>query len=268
MPAVQMTRLKAQIGELAWQFTRPDEFQQALTDLFNYYAERTYRPGQAALPVSLTPMYHLPPLIMRQLALDLSPYCVENPTAALALADQLWQDSYLEPRLVAITLLGHLPLQPVEPLLERLNSWCQPAENKELLDAIFRQATRQLRRKMPDLWLALIKGWLDDPRFPFQAMGLNALLPLIQDRDYENLPPVFSSISPLLQSAPPAIQVELIAVISALARRTPKETVYYLRQVLTVAQGAGAERLIRKALPAFNPEDQASLRSALQTRPG
>jgi hypothetical protein len=103
---------------------------------------------------------------------------------------------------------------------------------------------------------------------PFQAMGLHALLPLIQDRDYQNLPPVFSSISPLLQSAPAAIQVELIEVISALARRTPKETVYYLRQVLTVGQGAGADRLIRKALPAFDAESQSSLRSALQTRAG
>jgi hypothetical protein len=99
-------------------------------------------------------------------------------------------------------------------------------------------------------------------------MGLHALLPLIRDPDYQNLPPVFGSISPLLQSAPGAIQVELIEVISALARRTPKETVYYLRQVLTVAQGTGATRLIRKALPAFDAEGQASLKSALQMRPG
>jgi hypothetical protein len=268
MPAVQMIRLKAQIGELAWQFTRPGEFQQALTELFNYYSERSYRPGQAAQPVSLTPMYHLPLLILRQLALDLSPYCLENPSAALALADTLWKDIYLEPRLLAVTLLGHLPVQPEEPLVERLQSWCQPGENKELLNTIFRQTSLKLRRQLPERWLGIIKGWLNDPRTPFQAMGLNALLPLIQDRDFENLPPIFGSISPLLQSAPAAIQVELIAVISALARRSPKETVYYLRQVLTVAQDAGADRLIRKTLPAFTLEDQTSLKSALQTRPG
>ncbi len=268
MPAVQMIRLRAQIGELAWQFTRPGEFQQALTDLFNYYSERTYRPGQAAQPVSLTPTYHLPQLILRQLALDLSPYCLENPSAALALADMLWKDPYLEPRLVAVSLLGHLPLEPVEPLVERLQSWCQPGENKELLETIFQQATRQIRRQMPELWIGIIKGWLNDPGLPYQAMGLHALLPLIQDRDYENLPPIFSSISPLLQTAPAAIQIELIEVISALARRTPKETVYYLRQVLTVAHGAGASRLIRKALPAFDAEGQASLKTVLQMRPG
>ena len=266
MPAVQMIRLRAQIGELAWQFTRPGEFQLALTDLFNYYSERSYRPGQAAQPISLSPMYHLPPLILRQLALDLSPYCLENPSAALALADMLWKDSYLEPRLLAVTLLGHLPLQSVEPLIERLQSWCQPGENKELLAAIFQQGTRKMRSQMPERWLTIIKGWLNDTGTAFQAMGLRALLPMIQDRDYDNLPPIFSSISPLLQSAPAPIQVELIEVISALARRTPKETVYYLRQVLTVAQGTAAARLIRKTLPAFDAEGQASLKSVLHLR--
>lgn len=261
-----MTRLKAQIGELAWQFTRPGEFQQALTDLFNYYAERSYRPGQSTQPVSLSPMYHLPALILRQLALDLSPYCQENPSAALALADILWTDNYLEPRLLAVSLLGHLPLQPAEPLIERLQNWCQPTENKELLESIFQQGTRRMRRQIPERWLTIIKGWLNDPRVPFQAMGLHALLPLIQDRDYDNLPPVFSSISPLLQSAPAAIQVELIEVISALARRTPRETVYYVRQVLTVAQGTAAARLIRKTLPAFDAEGQASLKIVLHLR--
>jgi hypothetical protein len=45
------------------------------------------------------------------------------------------------------------------------------------------------------------------------------------------------------------------------------ETVYFLRQMISISSSVGAARLVRRCLPFFNEESQASLRKALSNRP-
>jgi hypothetical protein len=93
---------------------------------------------------------------------------------------------------------------------------------------------------------------------------LKALLPAIHDREFENLPPVYQMVSPLVQTPSPSLQSELDITIQALARRSPTETAYFLRQVLGTGTGINTVRMVRRALPAFSEELQEGLKTAMK----
>ncbi len=127
-----------------------------------------------------------------------------------------------------------------------------------MLDALFRSGTTSLRRSEPKLLLELCEEWLSDRQPMVQALGIRALIPMIEDPLFENLPPVFRLLSHPIQTTPVALQTDLQAALEALVRRSPVETAYFLRQALNMAPGAGTARLIRRLMPLFAPAQQES----------
>src|SRR5512146_1467142 len=239
MPAAELSRLRAQINGLISLFANPDGFRLALRDLLEMYANRAYRPGQAVQPQPLLPSYRVPPLITHQLELELSKTCLEQPEPALGVVEVLWHDSYLEPRLLAATLLGAVPASHGQGVVQKLRAWVVPAENFRMLDALFRSSTASLRRSAPHLLFGLYEEWVNNPQPATQALGVRAMIPIVEDPAFENLPPVFRLLSPLVQQSPAAIHTDLQAALEALAKRTPVETAYFLRQALSMAPGPG-----------------------------
>jgi len=96
-------------------------------------------------------------------------------------------------------------------------------------------------------------------------MGLRALLPLINDNHFENIPPLFGMLFPLMRVAPASLFNELASVLSCLARRTPTETVYLFRQVLSSPTTPNTARLARRILTDLPPDQQSNLRAALRS---
>jgi hypothetical protein len=266
MPAVQLAKLKTQIDRLVWQFTRPQEFQHSLKDLFESYADRVYRAGDAIQPAPLVPAYHVSMLVMHQLEQQLIRQCKENQGAALSLADTLWLDEYLEPRLLAVFLVGQVSPQPPELVVDRLRQWSQSAESAHLQQTLFSQGSIRLRRERPGEWLNFLNDWLSSSRLASQKTGLHALIVLVQDREFEDLPSLFSMITPLFQVSPTGLHAELVEVAKALVQRSPVEIAYFLRQILTLSSNPNTARVVRRLLPEFSPELQASLRKVLQTQ--
>lgn len=264
MPAVELSRLRSQINGLIERFADPAGFRLALRDLLDLYANRAYRPGQAVKPQPLLPSYRVTPLIMHQLELELGKTCQERPEQALGVVDALWRDPYLEPRLLAATLLGTIPASHQEAVVKILRAWAVPAENFRMLDTLFRSGTAVLRRSAPQQLFRLFEEWLNSSQTEIQSLGVRALIPVIEDQAFENLPPVFRLLSPMVQRSTTPLFTDLQAALEALARRTPVETVYFLRQALSMSPGAGTSRLVRRCLPLFEPAQQASLRAALQ----
>jgi hypothetical protein len=264
MPAVELTRLRAQINGLIERFGDPPGFRAALRDLLDLYANRAYRPGQAVQPQPLLPSYRVTPLIMHQLELELGKTCHEQPEQALNIIEALWRDPYLEPRLLATSMLGTIPASHQEAVIQALRAWAVPEENFRMLDALFHNGMVGLRRTAPQSMFRLFEEWLNSSQAATQSMGVRALIPVIEDHAFENLPPIFRLISPLVQRLPAALFTDLQAVIEALAKRTPIETAYFLRQALGMAPGPAMGRLVRRCMPCFSPAQQASLRAALQ----
>ena len=110
------------------------------------------------------------------------------------------------------------------------------------------------------------RDWLTDQDLAVQAMGLHALLATTSDPEFDDLPSIYRLISPLVQAPQDVLQGDLLALLKLLAQRSPRETAYFLRQVVTINATPRVQRLFRRCLPFFDDEIQASLRGALYKR--
>jgi hypothetical protein len=266
MPAIQLARLKIQVDQLVWQFTRPQEFKRGLKNLLEMYADWSYRPGEAIEPGSLLPAYHVPLLLLHQVEQQLTRQCQEMAAAALALADALWLDEYYEPRLLASFILGQIPLKPIEEISQRILAWSNASTDKQVQETIFANATLRLRREKPAAWMEIINTWLTASSLASKVMGLRALAGLLEDREFEDLPGAFNMLQPLMLTAPARLHGDLLQVLQIISRRSPVETTHFLRQVLSGTNSSTPARLVRQILPSLNPELQASLRRSLAAR--
>jgi hypothetical protein len=268
MPAAELIRLRQQINQLILSFQEPAIFCRLLRDLLELYAHHSYRPGQAVQPKPLLPTYRVPALVMRQLTLELSKTCQEQPQQALAVVAAVWRETYLEQRLLAAAMLGAIPVQEADirsGVLDLLRAWATASENLRLITALMEDGAQSMRRTAAPALLELIDSWLADPNPAQQAVGIQALIAMVKDRSYENLPAIFRRLGGPVQNVNPRLQVDLQAALLALIQRSPTETAYFLRQLLSISTGTGTARLIRRLLPEFDPAQQATLRAILNT---
>ncbi len=264
--AIELTRLRTQIAGLMAAFTDPEAFVRRLCDLLEYYTDHTYRPTPGGR-TPIVPHFKVPAQVLRQIEGELAQRAQQQPEEGLRLADALWANQYLEPRELAAWLLGSLPREATEAVMARLNAWAQPTLDATLLIELLQKGGVRVLRDEPERWLALVEGWLGSDERPVQAMGLRALLPLVEDVRFENLPQVFRLLTPLVSAAPAELLAEMTALMRALARRSPAETAYFLRQTLAAGRHRGVRRLVRNSLAAFPEEAQRSLRAALLAYP-
>ncbi len=265
MPAVALEPLKKQIELLRWKYTQPEEFVAGLRNLLEYYSDHTYR-AAASAPVATRQVeaYHVPPVVIRQMELSLFTLVTENPSPALDLANLLWKEDKEEPRLLATYLLGILPPSQNEQVIQTIENWAFLENDRLLLETLFEQGTVNLRRFSIQTWLARIQNWTSGDSKKSQQLGLMALLPLLKDREFVNLPEVLTLCTPLFQSAHKAIWHELSQILIGLAERTPAELIYYIRQLIGSAASEDLRRLIRRSLPMFPKDVQERIRQILQ----
>jgi hypothetical protein len=263
MPAIHPARMKIQVAQLGEKIRQPEAFVRALHNLLDYYADRTYRPGQSGEPPPLLATYKTPPPVFRQIVQETASLAVADPPAALALVDAMWAEPTLEFRLLAIALIGKIPPIPPEPVLARIQNWIASTPENRLLDAILEQSLVHIRRECPKIYYQMIDEWLKaDELFPRQT-GLRAIVPLLSDPEFENLPAVFHLLTPLIRVPPSALRLELVAVLRALVHYFPQEAGYILRQNLS-ADHPDTIWLTRQVLKDFPSEIQDSLREFLR----
>jgi hypothetical protein len=270
VPAIQPARLKIQSTQLAAAAQQPAAFVRGLHNLLDFYADRTYRPGQVGELPTLVRAYNTPPPVLRQLIQELTPLALSDPPAALALCQALWAEPYLEFRQLAAALLGQTLFDSPASIQTVVQAWVETAPEDRLLNVVLTQGLARLRQEATESYLALIQNWLPDtdtttPGSVYSRhVGLLALLSLVRDPDFENLPALFRVLSPFLRIAPTALRPDLLAVLSALARRSPRELAYVLRQGLTAPDNPDTAWLIRQVLPDLPADLRAGLRAALK----
>jgi len=264
MPAIQMARLRQQSAALVELFDNPKAFIRALNDLFELYSDRVHRAGQAGEPPPLLQAYHVPFPLLRQVVLDLSPNASEDADRTLALCDILWAESFLEPRLLAISMLGKAPLKRMTSILESIQRWAQSTTEERLLNALAEQGLSRVSQENPAQLLEQTRRWLEAEELSLKRLGLQSLLQLIANPDFENLPALLHLLTPYVRIAPLPLRPDVLNLISALAHRSPRETAYFLRQNLEAPENPDAALLIRQSLRHFPDENQASLRAALR----
>jgi hypothetical protein len=264
MPAIQLARLKIQITELLTFFGDPPNFLRELHNLFDFYADRTRHPGQSGKPKPLIQAYNVPRQVIRRIESDLTPMVLEDPETALILADQLWIDAWYECRILAISILGLLPLDPAEFIVERLQDWGKNCPEDALLDALLDIGAAHLREKSPDAFLALVESWLSENDISSRKIGLRALPALILNPEFENLPFVYRLLSPYLRGVTSMLETDLLLAVRALGERSPQETSYFLQQIMAGPYQSGLTIIVRRSLDVFPGDQQDSLRAILR----
>jgi hypothetical protein len=248
MPAIDIARLKIQSAVLVEKFDQPAVFLKELHQILEVYADRTIRQGVIASPVSVLPAYRVSPAVLRQIEMELGALATTFPEQAMSLTDNLWKDGYLESRLLASTLLGRI--HPETPLLlERVSAWVSHTRDNQLRLALLRSSLARIRKESPAKFLQMMRSWLDPTTPKMWANAIHAIIPLLEDPTYQNLPPVYNLLSPVIKSMPSIMQNDLADLINALYTASPVETTYFLRQTITGSSSPQISVTIRRILP-------------------
>jgi hypothetical protein len=263
MPAINLARLKTQSVRLSEKFSQPDIFVHDLNELLDFYTNRTIRATQIARRLSL-PTYHTPAPVLRQIQGELAPLAESHPIEAIALTNALWKAGSLESRLVAASLLGSIPLSQAIPTLALLPKWLAQSTDKQVLTALLTDAFARLRRENSQELFNLLEGWLKSPRSALQVWGLRALIPMLKDPHFENLPAVFRILKPAVMSAGPTTQLELQACLATLEEVSFTETLAFLREITSDNPPPLMLRIFHRILAGLSPELQSSLREMLR----
>jgi hypothetical protein len=262
MPAIDLARLKKQTARLADLFDQPSAFLREVRGILEFYVNRSLR-SQGVAPSSVLPTYRTPAVVLRQMETELGPIAEKRPIQALELADALWDEGWLETRLLAAILLGHIPPQE-ERLLARLTAWTQAVRDPSVRAALLTTSLTRLRKETPDLFLVLVKEWLHPARQRMWSNGVQALVPLISSPDFDNLPPIFEVVEPILKTSPATLQFDLQELIIALFEASPDETTYFIQQILKETKSPLPAVALRRMSPELPQELQASLREMLR----
>ena len=263
MPAIDLARLRKQANQLADFFFLPEDFIKHLREILDFYVNRTLRKKENIAPGSNLPTYRTPAVVMRQIEKTIGPIASKNPHYALELADLLWDEGYIETRTLAAFLLGRIPPQE-ERLLARLTAWTQQVRDPNVRSALLTTSLARMRMETPDKFLEVVGEWLHPARQRFWSDGIQALLPMITDPNFENMPPIFELTRPVIEAAPGVLQTDLGNLINALYQDSPSETEYFLREILENSSNPLTAITLRRILKTFPPELQASLRELVR----
>ncbi|MEW5938732.1 MAG: DNA alkylation repair protein [Chloroflexota bacterium] len=265
MPAIDLARLKKQCAQLADLFDQPDEFARALHEMLDFYVNRTRRDSNAVAPSSALETYRTPAPILKHIENELGPLAASRPAAALDLADRLWDEGWLETRMLAAILLGRIPPQE-QRLLPRLTAWTSQVRDPSVRAALLSTSLARLRKETPERFLLLVGEWLNPERQRLWPNGIQALLPLIRDPEFKNLPPVFDIVTHVVEAAPGTIQNELADLLDALYEASPTETIHFVRQALEESETPTTAATLRRILPLLPREMAETIRELAKAR--
>ena len=160
-------------------------------------------------------------------------------------------------------MLGRIPPQE-ERLLARLTAWTQAVRDPNVRAALLTTSLTRLRKETPDLFLILVKEWLRPARKKMWSNGIQALVPLIASPDFDNLPPIFEILSPILKASPTVLQLDIQELLTALYKESSDETIYFIQQTLKSTKSELPAISLRRMLPELPHDLQTSLRELLR----
>jgi hypothetical protein len=266
MPAIDLARLRKQAARLADFFFLPNEFMKHLREILDFYVNYTLRTKENVAPGSNLKTYRTPPAVLTQIENEIKTTAEENPHFALELADMLWDEGALETRLLAAFLLGRIPPQE-ERLLPRLTAWTQQVRDSDVRSALLSTSLTRMRKETPTQFLTLVREYLHPERPRTWSNGIQALLPMIADTSYNNLPPILDLVEPILEEAPSTLQNDLTDLIVALYRASTNETIFLLKHILNTSENPMTVITLRRISKDFPPPLQNELRELLRPQP-
>jgi hypothetical protein len=263
MPGLQLDKLRLESANLVGKFSKPDLFRYELLELLDFYSNRTFRASQVTLPGKLLSSYHVPDRVIWQIKKDLEAQIASHTQAAgLDCAALLWKGESIEEMTLAVYILGRVSTDPPETVIDTLLAWYKPDLDPILRNMLVSDGLTNIRRDYFDLWVELIRGWIDsdDPRQTAQAY--QALTGLLAEEGDQHLPSVIRLVRENLFNLPADLHPEALQLLQAMIRTSAVESRFLLRQFIQSApvENALQKRLLRKMVDLFPEPGYSDLR--------
>jgi len=124
-----------------------------------------------------------------------------------------------------------------------------------------------MRKETPSQFLNLVREYLHPARIRSWSNGIQALLPMIADTKYENLPPILDIVEPIIEEAPSTLQNDLAELIAALYRASANETIFLLKHILDNTKNSMTVVTLRRISSSFPPPLEKELHDLLRPQP-
>ena len=128
-----------------------------------------------------------------------------------------------------------------------------------LLPKIFSSGTRQLQNRYPTVWENYLETFLQSEDPQRVSVGFLGLAEGLNNPQFQNLPALYRLIGPYVREPQPQTIKSLTTLIRGLAKLSPTETGYFMKQMLSVALSPELKRLVKDSLSAFPLEVQEDL---------
>jgi hypothetical protein len=265
MPAINLAKLKIQSAQLAEEFGEPEKCVRDLHKLLDSYNNPMRRSNLMGQHQNLIRPW-IPRPVIRQIESEMTVFIESQPVKAIDLAKVLWKDDSPESRHLAAFLIGNLPLEHTDAILKLLQGWLNQTKDKEIWKVLLSSAMMRLRSEKPEVFLSQVEGWLKSQQINQQVWGLQALIHLLSEPNFENLPAVFRILHPVILGANPALQLDFQACLTALEQVSFPETVAFLCELLSDESKPSTLLLLRRVMPGLSKEMQAAMRESLRER--
>ncbi len=265
MPAIDLTRLKKQSAKLVSLYDQPDAFLDQIEEILEFYANRTLRVNQVIQRSNL-PTYNTPRQVLLQIENTIEKLGDQNPEAAINLTKTLWKASFYESQLLSAFIIGTIPPASTISLLTNLPEMLYETKDQGVKNALLTSGLARIRKENPQVMLLLIKEWLNAPGQNTQTWGLFAILPLIQQLGYDELPQVFEILRPAIETVSPYTQKEIQACINSVYRISPVETIHYLTEIIHETKDNQIFRIFRRIIRGLPSDAQKELSTIINIK--
>jgi hypothetical protein len=262
MPAVELGRLQQQVTQLSDLFTEPASYLRGVEDLLKDHSGQVHRLGRIKGLRSTLRTYEVPPPLLKLLALEMSNQAKSHTQEALAIADGLWAKEMLETRQLAVQLLGSIPTSTAIDITSRLERWARENHEQLLVQEIAASGSKTLRATHQEMLLVFTTKLLNTSDSRKQILAFGILQNLVLDNHFPNFPELFGLLSDPCKKPNRATRPELANLLIILARRSPKETEFFLLGILQGMPNEDTRWLVRQAAKVLPEESRLRIRAA------
>ena len=264
MPPIDPALLRARAAALPGKFGEAEAVATRVRRLLDEYADRTHRPSRQIITSEVDNAYKAPAPVVRAIVNALRAPARADPPAALRAVAAIWAGGSREERRIAAELLGQVALAAPAETLALIDAWAPQIESAETAEVLAEFALGPLMLADPAQYLEHARRWVISPVRWVRRFALAALLPLVKDRQWDNVPSALAVLRPVMTEADGEVRRAAAVVLEKLGPKSPAEVSRFLREQ-AVRANANAQWIIRNALAGVPESEQAAVIKLLRS---
>lgn len=262
MPNVQLAHLQSQIKALMNHYADEKIFRDSLFSLLNLYSQKENSQNSGLFGGVGIPSLNIPAIVLSELNAIFEQAAQEYPEVTFKNSEVLAKMDFLETKMLSFSLLLSLPSSYQKEVFNNLRNLIHEG-NSEALNEMFLDCLEENTDIMlSEKWLNLIEEWLQSENLTTKKIGLSALTRVIQNKDFDYFPKVFTILTPLFSEPTIEIRHDLIQIVREMISRTEQETASFLISIAKLHANNENRVFIRKCLPLFSLSLQNEMKNA------